>query len=155
MLNLRDHTPESLAAALPSLPPPVARRLLSRVVAADRDDWDDVPGLSNEAKAGLREHARTQRLLVVDRRRSAVDPFVKYLLRTADGHLLETVRIPLLRPRFSVCVSSQVGCALGCGFCETGRLGFTRNPPATRRRSGPSPASCSRARESRSRTTRT
>lgn len=97
------------------------------MVGADRDDWEDVPGLSNRAKAALRERARTQRLEIVDRRRSALDPFVKYLLRTGDGHLLETVRIPLERPRFSVCVSSQVGCALGCSFCETGRLGFTRN----------------------------
>ena len=37
------------------------------------------------------------------------------------------MRIPLEKPRFSVCVSSQVGCALGCTFCETGRLGFLRN----------------------------
>ena len=37
------------------------------------------------------------------------------------------MRIPLERPRFSVCVSSQVGCALACAFCETGRLGFSRN----------------------------
>jgi 23S rRNA (adenine2503-C2)-methyltransferase len=127
VLNLRDHTPESLAAALPSLPARAARQLLSRVIGADRDVWDDVPQLSNAAKAALREHARTERLTVVERRSSAVDPFVKYLLRTADGHLVETVRIPLLQPRFSVCVSSQVGCALGCDFCETGRLGLTRN----------------------------
>ncbi len=41
--------------------------------------------------------------------------------------MFEAVRIPLERPRFSVCVSSQVGCALGCRFCETGRIGFERN----------------------------
>jgi 23S rRNA (adenine2503-C2)-methyltransferase len=85
-----------------------------------------VPGLSNHARRALRD-AHTERLVIVDRRHSAVDPFVKYLLRTADGQLVETVRIPLERPRYSVCVSSQVGCALGCAFCETGRLGFTRN----------------------------
>src|SRR5262249_57210608 len=39
----------------------------------------------------------------------------------------EAVRIPLEKPRWSVCVSSQAGCALGCVFCETGRLGLTRN----------------------------
>ncbi len=37
------------------------------------------------------------------------------------------MRIPLLLPRWSVCVSSQAGCALACTFCETGRIGFTRN----------------------------
>lgn len=61
-------------------------------------------------------------------RKSAVDPFVKYLFETADGEKIETVRIPLEHPgRFSVCVSSQVGCALGCAFCATGRLGLRRN----------------------------
>src|SRR6185437_11861584 len=46
----------------------------------------------------------------------------------ADGHVVETVRIPLeTRGRFSVCVSSQVGCALACAFCATGRMGLKRN----------------------------
>ncbi len=69
---------------------------------------------------------RTTRLEVLDRRRSDIDAFVKYLFRS--GHeTFETVRIPLEKPRWSVCVSSQAGCALGCTFCETGRIGFTRN----------------------------
>ncbi len=56
-----------------------------------------------------------------------MDPFVKYALDTHDG-VVETVRIPLEKPgRFSVCVSSQVGCGLGCSFCATGRLGLRRN----------------------------
>jgi 23S rRNA (adenine2503-C2)-methyltransferase len=59
---------------------------------------------------------------------SQIDPFVKYLLAAPDGARFEAVRIPLEREgRFSVCVSSQVGCALGCTFCATGRLGLTRN----------------------------
>src|SRR3989442_8703679 len=75
----------------------------------------------------LLARGRRDRLAVVDRRRSEVDPFVKYLFRAGDGQVFETVRIPLERPRWSVCVSSQVGCALACAFCETGRIGFTRN----------------------------
>ena len=56
------------------------------------------------------------------------DPFVKYLLGLRDGEAIETVRIPLEKAgRFSVCVSSQVGCALGCAFCATGRMGLVRN----------------------------
>jgi 23S rRNA (adenine2503-C2)-methyltransferase len=59
---------------------------------------------------------------------SALDPFVKLGLRAPDGARFETVRIPLeKRGRFSVCVSSQVGCALGCAFCATGRMGLARN----------------------------
>jgi 23S rRNA (adenine2503-C2)-methyltransferase len=59
---------------------------------------------------------------------SQIDPFVKYLLEAPDGARIEAVRIPLADPaRFSACVSSQVGCALGCAFCATGRLGLARN----------------------------
>jgi 23S rRNA (adenine2503-C2)-methyltransferase len=53
---------------------------------------------------------------------------VKYAFRAPDGAVVEAVRIPLERPgRFVVCVSSQVGCALGCSFCGTGRMGLARN----------------------------
>lgn len=59
---------------------------------------------------------------------SLQDPFVKYAFRLSDGSVIETVRIPLEEPgRFSVCVSSQVGCALACAFCATGRMGLGRN----------------------------
>lgn len=59
---------------------------------------------------------------------SLQDPFVKYAFRLSDGSIIETVRIPLEEPgRFSVCVSSQVGCALACAFCATGRMGLGRN----------------------------
>lgn len=64
---------------------------------------------------------------VVAEQASRVDPFVKYVVETG-GNVVETVRIPLEREgRFSVCVSSQAGCALACAFCATGRLGLQRN----------------------------
>ena len=67
-------------------------------------------------------------LTVAGQARSALDPFQKLVFRTHDERLIESVRIPLERPgRFSVCVSSQVGCALACAFCATGRLGLSRN----------------------------
>jgi 23S rRNA (adenine2503-C2)-methyltransferase len=125
--HLRGETPESLAAACPGLPPAVARRVLHRVVGEDRDDLAGVRGLSKAWATEIESGFRLDRLEVVDRRRSQVDPFVKYLFRAGDGRLFEAVRIPLERPRFSVCVSTQVGCALGCTFCETGKVGFQRN----------------------------
>ena len=81
--------------------------------------------VAREAVAGA-GHVPTLR---VEREvRSALDPFVKLAFRTHDERVVESVRIPLERPgRFSVCVSSQVGCALACAFCATGRLGLTRN----------------------------
>ncbi len=126
-LHLRGQTPESLAEAFPELGLPMARKVVHRLIGEDRDHLDDVRGLAKARAAEILAGGSLDRLEVVDRRRSSVDPFVKYLFRTLDGQLIETVRIPLDKPRWSVCVSSQVGCALGCGFCETGRMGFTRN----------------------------
>ena len=83
--------------------------------------------MSHALAAEIGRRFRMTRLVAVDRRVSALDGFVKYLFRAEDGALFETVRIPLLAPRFSVCVSSQAGCGLACAFCETGRLGFLRN----------------------------
>ncbi|HXY39536.1 MAG TPA: radical SAM protein [Vicinamibacteria bacterium] len=125
-LHLRGHTPETLAEAVPGLPLAVARRVQHRVLGEDCDHLSGVPGLSKPLARELTGEGRLDRLQVLDRRRSAVDPFVKYLFRGRDGCAFEAVRIPLDRPRYSVCVSSQAGCALGCAFCETGRLGLLR-----------------------------
>jgi len=57
----------------------------------------------------------------------AADGFRKYLFRLRDGARVEAVRIPLFDTHHSLCLSSQVGCALGCAFCATGRLGLTRD----------------------------
>lgn len=51
----------------------------------------------------------------------------KAVLRTEDGFECETVRIPIGQHRQSQCLSSQVGCAMGCTFCETGRMGLLRS----------------------------
>jgi 23S rRNA (adenine2503-C2)-methyltransferase len=127
-LHLRDHTPESLAASWPGLGLPLARRVVNRLVFEDRDDLVGVRGLSRAWAAALQETGRTTRLRVIDRRKSSVDPFMKYLFAAPeDGRTFETVRIPLDKPRYSVCVSSQAGCALACSFCETGRQGLFRN----------------------------
>jgi 23S rRNA (adenine2503-C2)-methyltransferase len=56
----------------------------------------------------------------------AKDKTRKYLLKLADGMIIETVGIPTSK-RLTVCVSSQVGCAMACDFCATGKSGFSRN----------------------------
>jgi len=128
-VHLRGHTPRSLSDAWPGRPLelPLARRVIERVVGRDRDDLDGVRGLSRERAREILALASTARLAVLDRRESPVDGFVKYLFQAQDGGIFETVRIPLEKPRWSVCVSSQAGCGLGCAFCATGRLGLARN----------------------------
>lgn len=51
----------------------------------------------------------------------------KAILRLADGLDVETVSIPMGKGRHTLCVSSQVGCKMGCEFCETGRMGLLRH----------------------------
>ena len=62
---------------------------------------------------------------------SPQDGFAKYLFRGERPEPFEAVRIPLLHrpedPKYVVCVSSQVGCAMACEFCATGRMGFRGN----------------------------
>jgi 23S rRNA (adenine2503-C2)-methyltransferase len=59
-------------------------------------------------------------------RSAAQDGTVKYLLKLADGQIIETVGIPTAQ-RLTVCVSSQVGCPMACDFCATGKGGWLRN----------------------------
>jgi len=58
--------------------------------------------------------------------KQSTDKTVKFLIEMADGQCVETVLIPF-NGRYSVCLSSQVGCAVKCSFCFTGTQGFKRN----------------------------
>ena len=68
----------------------------------------------------------TPALRVVVRRVSDGGDTVKYLWELHDGRRIETV-LMVYPDRVTVCVSSQVGCAMGCGFCATGQAGFGRH----------------------------
>ncbi len=63
-----------------------------------------------------------------DQQQRSSDGTIKTRFRLHDGHLIESVLIPVPdEKRFTVCVSSQVGCSLACKFCATGRLKRERN----------------------------
>lgn len=126
-LALQGLTPEELAAALPAVTLEEARRVIAQV-HRDEDPAEPSSGVRRSARLAVAAAGTVPALELVREQRSRLDPFVKVALRTADGHVIEAVRIPLEQPgRFSVCVSSQVGCALACAFCATGRLGLLRN----------------------------
>ncbi len=125
MLALQALTPSELCAAVPGVTLAEARKLVAMV---HRDEPVRPSSAVRRTSADLVRAAGTvPRLSVVEELASALDPFVKYQLESA-GARFEAVRIPLAQAgRHSVCVSSQVGCALACRFCATGRLGLTRN----------------------------
>jgi len=127
VIALQGMTPDALTRAVPGLALPDARRVAS---AVHRDISLDRPlkGVRRAALDLVRAQGFVPSLTALHRSDSHVDPFVKLALAAEDGAAFETVRIPLEKPgRFTVCVSSQVGCALGCTFCATGRMGLVRN----------------------------
>jgi 23S rRNA (adenine2503-C2)-methyltransferase len=127
LLALQGLAPSDLAAAIPGLALEDARRIVAQV---HRDEDVRTPSsiIRRTAREAVVAAGHVPTLEIASERASRIDPFVKYALGTADGHVVETVRIPLeAAGRFSVCVSSQVGCALGCTFCATGRMGLRRN----------------------------
>jgi 23S rRNA (adenine2503-C2)-methyltransferase len=96
--------------------------------------FGEMTSLPKDFRRRLEAHARIGTLELVDRRTSA-DETVKALFRLPSGREIETVLIPALdargeAQRITVCVSSQVGCAMGCRFCATGLMGFRENVPA-------------------------
>jgi len=89
----------------------------------------DLMEMSNISKA-LRAHLLVSGLVapvrVAGERKSSLDKTRKLLIGLQDGLSVETVHMPE-RGKATVCVSTQVGCALGCSFCATGRMGLARN----------------------------
>lgn len=89
---------------------------------------DDIAGMSNLPKA-LRERIASQAVIAypsVAQHQVASDTTEKFAYRLADGQIIESVLIPE-EDHWTICVSSQVGCAMGCRFCCTAQLGFRRN----------------------------
>ena len=81
--------------------------------------------LSRELRAALTEEFALTTPEIVTHERS-IDGTEKFLLRLADGRHLESVFIPDT-PSMTFCISTQVGCAMACAFCLTGKMGLVRN----------------------------
>jgi 23S rRNA (adenine2503-C2)-methyltransferase len=125
--------------------PAVARKVFAAVHGRWVADLDGVAELSAAARAALTAQAELPDVTLIERRRAA-DGFVKYLFRLPDRAEVEAVRIPLPDPaearalkqrrrrgetaglvalptaKYTVCISSQTGCSIGCAFCATGRM---------------------------------
>ena len=89
-------------------------------------DLDEMTNLSKELRKKLKETIDYTSLEVVERLVSGIDGTEKYLFRLSDGNVIESV---LMRYHHgnSVCISSQVGCRMGCRFCASTLGGLTRN----------------------------
>ncbi len=102
-----------------------ARQVLQWIYQRGVDDFDAMTDLSKSLRAVLNNEAEIVPL-EVQARHDSKDGTIKWLFSSGSGQAVETVFIP--EPaRGTLCISSQVGCALDCSFCATGAQGFNRN----------------------------
>ena len=102
-----------------------ARQVFAWVHQRGVDDFDAMTDLAKSLRDRLKAEAEVRAPAILSEHRSA-DGTVKWLFDVGVGNGVETVFIPE-DDRGTLCVSSQVGCALACGFCSTGRQGFNRD----------------------------
>jgi 23S rRNA (adenine2503-C2)-methyltransferase len=102
-----------------------ADQILKWVYMRLADDFDQMSDISKNLRSLLENHFSIARL-PVQKLQTAEDGTRKYLFGLADGNSIETVLIPE-RNHYTLCVSSQVGCAQGCRFCVTGQGGLVRH----------------------------
>ncbi len=128
---LLEYTPEQAATQFAAwtgtegLPPYRIRQLHPRLWQRPVGSWQEATDLPAALRDRLDQVWPVSRLTLAARQDSQ-DGTRKYLWRLGDGELIESVLIPS-GDRRTLCISSQAGCALGCVFCATGRMGFRRN----------------------------
>ena len=110
-------------------PPYRGRQIFSWVYAHGVSEFSQMTNIPKGFRAKLGEAARLE-TLELDRESESTDGTQKYLWRLRDGARIESVRVPMKNVngvmRWSLCVSTQVGCAMGCAFCLTAKMGFVR-----------------------------
>jgi len=107
-----------------------ARQLFNWMYERNIESFDEMTNFSKDLRRRLSEKFILSPLALEDRLVSEIDGTEKYLFRTMDGHFVESV---FLRNdgtdegRLTICISSQIGCPMGCRFCETAKIGFIRD----------------------------
>ncbi|MDR7416304.1 MAG: 23S rRNA (adenine(2503)-C(2))-methyltransferase RlmN [Armatimonadota bacterium] len=127
--DLRSMTEAEMVEALTSMGEPSYRgRQLARWVhARGASSFAEMTDLPKTLRAELATRARLTRLEIRQRLTSPDGSTIKYLFACPDGSTVESVWMRYADGRRSVCVSTQVGCAMACAFCATGLAGLSRN----------------------------
>ncbi len=106
------------------------RQLFNWMYEKNIETFDEMTNFSKELRRKLSETFTLSPLTLEDRLISETDGTEKFLFRTMDNNYIESV---FLRNdgtdegRLTICISSQIGCPMNCGFCETAKIGFIRN----------------------------
>jgi 23S rRNA (adenine2503-C2)-methyltransferase len=128
---LKNYTSSQLHSIIPELnnSSRISNQIQSYIFRYN-DFPNNLPGISPAFLNRLSNNIVVPHLGIIDKKESPTDHFTKYLFSSEDSLFFEAVRIPVFnKPKKSyvICVSSQIGCAMGCSFCETGKMGFIRN----------------------------
>jgi len=100
----------------------IAKWLYSKKVSS----YDEMTDLSKDIRSYLKENTEFESLKLVSFEKSKIDGSIKFLWKLKDGNTIESVFIPE-RDHNTICISTQVGCAVGCKFCYTTKDGLIRN----------------------------
>lgn len=104
-----------------------AKQLYSWIYTKFASDFDQMTDISKSFRENLKANALLTDIKIKERQISS-DKTIKYLLEYTDGNVAECVLMRFdNRPNLTACVSSQIGCPVGCVFCATGQNGFVRN----------------------------
>ena len=125
--NLLDFTQETLQDFISSLGKEKfrAQQIMKCLYQSGYTSFDEMTTLSRDFRTALSQIARISRPHIVKVQESK-DKTKKTLLRLEDGRFIESVLIPG-KNNWTICVSTQAGCAMDCKFCLTARQGFQRN----------------------------
>lgn len=126
--NITGMTLEQMAALMESIGQPNYRaaQLFNWIYKRNVATFDEMSNFSKSLRSQLAELVDLGHVEVADQRMAGDKSTIKFLFRLPDGHHVESVYMEEGKRR-TVCLSSQVGCALGCTFCATGNMGFLRN----------------------------
>ncbi|MCK6462591.1 MAG: 23S rRNA (adenine(2503)-C(2))-methyltransferase RlmN [Candidatus Pacebacteria bacterium] len=91
------------------------------------ESWEEATTLSKELREEMEKNFPLLNLKPVKTAKSKDGRTIKTVFKINGNFTIETVLMRHLKDRNTVCVSSQAGCAMGCGFCATGKGGFKRN----------------------------
>ncbi len=103
-----------------------SKQLMSWMYKKNVSDFSQMTDLSKDLRAELEQRAYISDW-TPEAEEVSTDGTRKYLFRLADNESIETVLIPMESGRSTLCISSQVGCAMQCDFCLTGTFGLKRN----------------------------
>lgn len=127
-VNIKDLSPKDIEEFIESkgLQPYRSRQIGKWLYQKDASSFDDMTDLSKELREVLKENFTLDCALELSDEQVSTDGTRKFLFELWDGKRIESVLIPE-KTRNTLCISSQVGCALACKFCLTGTVGKIRN----------------------------